>query len=84
LSQRRADAVVRYLAEIHNIPLRRIITPFGYGSAQAVADNSTREGRQQNRRVEVSVLVNRGLLQSAPNLTPTKTDSATPSTQPPQ
>jgi outer membrane protein OmpA-like peptidoglycan-associated protein len=80
LSQRRADAVVRYLAETHNIPLRRIITPFGYGEAQAVADNTTREGRQQNRRVEVSVLVNRGLLQAAPNLTPTKTESA----QPPQ
>jgi outer membrane protein OmpA-like peptidoglycan-associated protein len=80
LSQHRADAVVRYLAETHNIPLRRIITPFGYGEAQAVADNTTREGRQQNRRVEVSVLVNRGLLQSAPNLTPTKTESA----QPPQ
>jgi outer membrane protein OmpA-like peptidoglycan-associated protein len=80
LSQRRADAVVRYLAETHNIPLRRIITPFGYGEAQAIADNNSREGRQQNRRVEVSVLVNRGLLQSAPNLTPTKPESA----QPPQ
>jgi OmpA-OmpF porin, OOP family len=83
LSQRRADAVVRYLAETHNIPLRRIITPFGYGAAQAIADNSTREGREQNRRVEVSILVNRGLLQASPNLTPTKTDSATPSTPPP-
>jgi outer membrane protein OmpA-like peptidoglycan-associated protein len=80
LSQRRADAVVRYLAETHNIPLRRIITPFGYGESQAIADNASREGRQQNRRVEVSVLVNRGLLQSAPNLTPTKPESA----QPPQ
>jgi outer membrane protein OmpA-like peptidoglycan-associated protein len=84
LSQRRADAVVRYLAETHNIPLRRIITPFGYGESQAIADNATRAGRQQNRRVEVSVLVNRGLLQSAPNLTPTKTDTATPTAPPPQ
>ncbi|MFN2598780.1 MAG: OmpA family protein [Pyrinomonadaceae bacterium] len=81
LSQQRADAVVRYLAQQHNIPLRRIITPFGYGSSNPVADNSTREGRQQNRRVEVSVLVNRGLMQAAPNMNPTKTDSATP---PPQ
>src|SRR4030095_4010295 len=31
LSQRRADAVIRYLVESHNIPLRRIVTPFGYG-----------------------------------------------------
>ncbi len=80
LSQRRADSVVRYLAETHNIPLRRIITPFGYGESQAVADNTTRTGRQENRRVEISVLVNRGLMQSAPNLSPAKVDSA----QPPQ
>jgi len=58
LSQQRADAVVRYLAENHAIPLRRIITPFGYGTLNPVADNSTREGREQNRRVEVRVLVN--------------------------
>jgi outer membrane protein OmpA-like peptidoglycan-associated protein len=78
LSQRRADAVVQYLAYTHNIPLRRIVTPFGYGETQAVADNATREGRQQNRRVEVSVLVNRGLMQSAPNMSTAKPDQATP------
>jgi len=78
LSQRRADAVVRYLAENHNIPLRRIITPFGYGEKQAIADNATREGREQNRRVEVAVLVNRGLMQQGPNLNPTKQESAVP------
>jgi outer membrane protein OmpA-like peptidoglycan-associated protein len=76
LSQRRADAVVQYLAYTHNIPLRRIVTPFGYGEQQAVADNTTREGRQQNRRVEVSVLVNRGLMQSAPNMSTAKPDAA--------
>ena len=61
LSERRANAVVRYLAQQHQIPLRRIILPFGYGEAIPVADNSTREGRQQNRRVEVKILVSRGL-----------------------
>ncbi len=61
LSERRSDVVVRYLAQQHQIPLRRIILPFGYGEAIPVADNSTREGRIQNRRVEVKVLVNRGL-----------------------
>ena len=61
LSQRRADAVAQYLAENHDIPLRRMIIPFGYGESHPVADNATRQGREGNRRVEVRVLVNRGL-----------------------
>lgn len=61
LSQRRAEAVVRFLAESELIPLRRIITPFGYGEMKPVAENSTREGRSQNRRVEVRLLVNQGI-----------------------
>lgn len=61
LSQRRADAVIRYLAENHAIPLRRFITPFGYGSLEPIADNKTHTGRMQNRRVEVRILVNKGL-----------------------
>jgi outer membrane protein OmpA-like peptidoglycan-associated protein len=78
LSQQRADAVIRYLVENHNLPLRRIITPYGYGAAQPVADNKTREGRAENRRVEVKVLVNKGLLQSAPQMS---TSSASSSSQ---
>jgi outer membrane protein OmpA-like peptidoglycan-associated protein len=66
LSQRRADSVIRYLVENHSIPLRRIITPYGYGKANPIADNTTREGREQNRRVEVKLLVNKGLVQPAP------------------
>jgi outer membrane protein OmpA-like peptidoglycan-associated protein len=61
LSQQRAESVVRYLVENHNIPLRRILTPFGYGAVNPVADNATREGRAENRRAEVRVLVNRGV-----------------------
>lgn len=79
LSTARADAVVRYLAENHRIPLRRIITPFGYGETNAVADNTTREGRAQNRRVEVKILVNRGLQQGAPTMS---TPSGSASTNP--
>jgi outer membrane protein OmpA-like peptidoglycan-associated protein len=60
LSERRAEAVTRYLAQ-HEIPLRRIVLPFGYGEAMPVADNTTRDGRKQNRRVEVRLMVNRGL-----------------------
>jgi outer membrane protein OmpA-like peptidoglycan-associated protein len=64
LSERRAQAVKDYLIETHNIPLRRISTSYGFGELQAVADNSTLEGRQQNRRVEVKVLVSRGINQN--------------------
>lgn len=61
LSQQRADAVVRYLQENHDIPLRRMITPFGYGDLRPVAENTTAEGRRQNRRVEVKILVSKGM-----------------------
>lgn len=64
LSQRRADAVIQYLAENYSIPIRRFVTPLGYGDKQPVADNKTRAGREQNRRVEVRILVNKGLGQS--------------------
>jgi outer membrane protein OmpA-like peptidoglycan-associated protein len=66
LSEKRADSVVRYLQENHDIPLRRMITPYGYGETRFVADNDTQEGREQNRRVEVKILVNRGLTQQGP------------------
>lgn len=64
LSERRAQAVIDYLVMTHNIPLRRIGTSYGFGENQAIADNSTRQGRAENRRVEVKILVNRGLNQN--------------------
>ncbi|MBA3257487.1 MAG: OmpA family protein [Pyrinomonadaceae bacterium] len=69
LSQRRADTVIRYLVENHSIPLRRIVTPYGYGETNPVGENTSRDGRAQNRRVEVKLLVNKGLIQSAPTMT---------------
>jgi len=64
LSQRRAKAVIDYLIENHNVPLRRIGQSYGFGELQAVADNTTREGREANRRVEVKLLVSRGMNQN--------------------
>jgi outer membrane protein OmpA-like peptidoglycan-associated protein len=65
LSQRRAEAVIQYLAVTHKIPVRRFITPLGYGETTSVADNNTASGRAQNRRVEVKVLLNRGMSQGS-------------------
>ena len=65
LSRERAESVVEYLTINDKIPARRLITPLGYGKKDAIADNSTAAGRAQNRRVEVKILVNRGLNGSA-------------------
>ena len=51
----RAEAVRRYLSQQHSFPLHRI-NVISYGEASAVSDNSTREGRSQNRRVALVVL----------------------------
>jgi OOP family OmpA-OmpF porin len=61
LSRQRADAVVQYLAVHHKIPLRRFVSPMGYGKTEAIAENTTASGRAQNRRVEVKMLLNRGI-----------------------
>ncbi len=55
LSQRRAEAVVRYLTLQGKVPLYRIQT-VGYGEENPAADNKTRDGRKDNRRVEIKVL----------------------------
>ena len=54
LSRRRATEVVRYLTSQGKIPLFRVST-MGYGEDNPAADNKTRDGRQQNRRVEVRI-----------------------------
>src|SRR5580704_7227535 len=57
LSQRRADAVVNYLAAKYNIPPRKFYL-IGIGKEQEVASNQTAAGRAKNRRVEVKLMTN--------------------------
>ncbi len=61
LSDERASAVAQYLRNSANVPMRRILAPAGYGATHAAATNSDPEGRDINRRVDVKVLVNKGL-----------------------
>jgi outer membrane protein OmpA-like peptidoglycan-associated protein len=55
LTQKRAEAVRRYLADHHGVSLFRMHV-LGMGQLRAVADNTTAEGRAQNRRVEIRLL----------------------------
>jgi len=57
LSQRRADAVVNYLASKYNIPPHKFYL-IGIGKDQAVASNQTSAGRAQNRRVNIKLMSN--------------------------
>jgi OOP family OmpA-OmpF porin len=61
LSMDRAQEIVAFLIQDCNVPVRRIVAPGAMGEAAPVASNETSEGRSKNRRVEVKVLVNRGL-----------------------
>lgn len=56
LSQKRADAVIRYLTTNGKIPLVRIYS-MGYGETDPAAPNTTRKGRKLNRRVDLTVMV---------------------------
>jgi peptidoglycan-associated lipoprotein len=55
LGQQRAEAVRRYLARAHKIPLSRMST-ISYGDSLPIAPNKTAKGRAQNRRVVIIVL----------------------------
>jgi outer membrane protein OmpA-like peptidoglycan-associated protein len=54
LGQKRAEAVLMYLYKQHHIPLHRM-SAVSLGSSLPIADNGTRDGRGQNRRVEILV-----------------------------
>jgi outer membrane protein OmpA-like peptidoglycan-associated protein len=61
LSDERSAAVTQYLRNTANVPMRRILVPAGYGASHPAASNTDAEGRDINRRVDVKVLVNKGL-----------------------
>ncbi len=57
LSQRRADAVIQYLATKYNVPAHKIFL-IGLGKDNPVAQNTTAKGRAENRRVDVRLMEN--------------------------
>jgi OmpA-OmpF porin, OOP family len=61
LSEDRAKAVVTHLIQQGNIPIRHIVAPGAMGEYGAAAPNETKAGRAENRRVEVKILVNKGI-----------------------
>lgn len=63
LSERRAGSVSGYLAGQGVVTSR--LSDVGYGETMPVADNSTAEGKQANRRVEVAIFANEQLKKTA-------------------
>ncbi|WP_262386072.1 OmpA family protein [Hymenobacter sp. BT491] len=63
LSERRAESVAAYTRQ-KGVDAARISTK-GYGSTQPIADNTTAEGRQANRRVEVAIYANEKMKKAA-------------------
>ena len=61
LSERRANAVIYYIVSKYKMPLNRLVQPFGYGQLEPVAENKTKAGRAKNRRVEIRLMVNKGI-----------------------
>jgi OmpA-OmpF porin, OOP family len=61
LSEARAKAVIVFLMQQGNVPIRHIVAPGAMGEYGAAASNETAAGRADNRRTEVKVLVNKGI-----------------------
>jgi len=61
LSEDRAKSVITYLIQQCGIPVRHIVAPGAMGEYGPAASNETTEGRADNRRVEVKILVNKGI-----------------------
>ena len=79
LSSERADAVLSIIQQSGAVPMTRILAPAAMGVSEQVADNHSRSGQAQNRRVVVTILVNKGITngavaqaQSSPNAPPSE------------
>jgi OOP family OmpA-OmpF porin len=59
LSQRRANAVIQYLASEKSVPAYKIYL-IGLGKDKPVESNKTRDGRAKNRRVDIRLMTNTG------------------------
>ena len=65
LSERRAKVVIDYLVTQYNLPLPRLVQPYGYGEQNPLVDNDTALGRALNRRTEIKFLINKGIASQA-------------------
>ncbi|WP_423604066.1 OmpA family protein [Sphingomonas sp. MS122] len=61
LSEKRASSVINYLQQACGWKPYRVLTPTGMAEADPLADNTTPEGKAQNRRVAVNVLVSKAV-----------------------
>ena len=61
LSERRANSVIYYIVSKYKMPLNRLVQPFGYGQLEPVAENKSKAGRAKNRRVEIRLMINKGI-----------------------
>ncbi|MFN3473696.1 MAG: OmpA family protein [Blastomonas sp.] len=61
LSEKRAASVINYLQQTCKWKPYRMLTPAGMAEADPVADNMTEEGKAQNRRVAVNILVSKAV-----------------------
>jgi outer membrane protein OmpA-like peptidoglycan-associated protein len=77
LSERRADAVIQYLAAQYSIPAHKIYL-IGLGKDKPVDSNKTRDGRAKNRRVDVRLMTN-----SVDGTTPAQQPATTTAPAPP-
>ncbi|WP_182277370.1 OmpA family protein [Granulicella sp. 5B5] len=65
LSSERADAVLAIIQQSGAVPMTRILAPAAMGTSEQVADNHSRSGQKENRRVVVTILVNKGIVGSS-------------------